>query len=289
MELKAYAPAKINLGLEILSKRPDGYHDVDMIMQSINLFDEVTVEETSDGKISVFNEKNTGCPQNEDIAFKCADLFFKETEIPFSGIKIHIKKNIPISAGLAGGSADGAAVLALLNRMYDEKVSLNRLLKMGEKVGADVPFCILGGTARATGKGTEIRKIPAFDGYFLVLTKPGISVCTKKAYLLFDSAQIKDFKSFEKMEESLKDADFTGFSGSVFNRFEELVQSSEVFKLKEKMLELGAAFSLMSGSGPSVYGVFEDEKMALRCFSEVKKLYPQTFLCRPIDHGVKII
>ena len=91
------------------------------------------------------------------------------------------------------------------------------------------------------------------------------------------------------MEESLKDADFTGFSGSVFNRFEELVQSSEVFKLKEKMLELGAAFSLMSGSGPSVYGVFEDENMALRCFSEVKKLYPQTFLCRPIDHGVKII
>lgn len=289
MKLKAYAPAKINLGLEILSKRPDGYHNVDMIMQSINLFDEVTLEETFDGKISVFNEKNTSCPQNEDIAFKCADLFFKETKVPFSGIKIEIKKNIPISAGLAGGSADGAAVLVLLNHMYDEKVSLNELLEIGGKIGADIPFCILGGTARASGKGTEIKKIPEFNDYFLVLTKPGISICTKRAYSLFDSAQIKNFKSFEKMEESLKNADFSGFSGSLFNRFEELVQSSEVFNIKKKMLDLGAVSSLMSGSGPSVYGVFEDETTALKCLSEVKKFYPQTFLCRPIDHGVKII
>ena len=289
MKLKAYAPAKINLGLEILSKRPDGYHDVDMIMQSINLFDEVTVEETSDGKISVFNEKNTGCPQNEDIAFKCADLFFKETRVPFSGIKIEIKKNIPISAGLAGGSADGAAVLALLNRMYGEKISLSELLKIGEKIGADIPFCILGGTARATGKGTEIKKIPAVDNYFLVLTKPSISVCTKEAYSLFDSAQIKEFKSFEKMEESLKNSDFSGFSSSLFNRFEELIKSSEVFNIKKKMLDLGAVSSLMSGSGPSVYGVFQDETAAQKCLFEVKKLYPQTFLCRPINHGTKII
>lgn len=289
MKLKAYAPAKINLGLEILSKRPDGYHNVDMIMQSINLFDEVTLEETFDGEISVFNEKNKGCPQNKDIAFKCADLFFKETKASFSGIKIHIKKNIPISAGLAGGSADGAAVLVLLNRMYNEKISLNELLKIGGKIGADIPFCILGGTARATGKGTEIKKIPAFDNYFLVLTKPGISVCTKKAYLLFDSAQIKEFKNFEKMEESLKDSDFSGFSSSLFNRFEELVQSSEVFNIKKKMIDLGAVSSLMSGSGPSVYGIFEDEVAAFECFSEVKKFYPQTFLCRPINHGIKII
>ena len=289
MKLNAYAPAKINLGLEILSKRHDGYHNVDMIMQSINLFDEVTLEETFDGKISVFNEKNASCPQNEDIAFKCADLFFKETKVPFSGIKIHIKKNIPISAGLAGGSADGAAVLALLNRMYDEKVYLNDLLKMGEKIGADIPFCILGGTARAKGKGTEIKKIPAFDNYFLVLTKPGISVCTKTAYALFDSAQVKEFRNFDKMEKSLKNSDFSGFSSSLFNRFEELVESSEVFNIKKKMINLGAASSLMSGSGPSVYGVFEDEVAACECFSEVKKLYPQTFLCRPINHGVKII
>lgn len=289
MKLKAYAPAKINLGLEILSKRPDGYHNVDMIMQSINLFDEVTLEETSDGKISVFNEKNTDCPQNEDIAFKCADLFFKETKVPFSGVKIHIKKNIPISAGLAGGSADGAAVLVLLNRMYDEKVSLNELLKMGEKIGADIPFCILGGTARATGKGTEIKKIPAFDNYFLVLTKPDISVCTKKAYSLFDSAKIKEFKNFEKLEQSLKNSDFNGFSSSLFNRFEELIKSSEVFKIKKKMLDLGAVSSLMSGSGPSVYGVFEDETTALKCIYEVKKFYPQTFLCTPINHGAEII
>lgn len=289
MKLKAYVPAKINLGLEILSKRPDGYHNVDMIMQSINLFDEVTVEETFDEKISVFNEKNTGCPQNEDIAFKCAGLFFKETKVPFCGIKIHIKKNIPISAGLAGGSADGAAVLVLLNHMYDKKVYLNDLLKMGEKIGADIPFCILGGTARATGKGTEIKKIPAFDDYFLVLTKPGISVCTKRAYSLFDSARIKEFKNFEKMEESLKKSDFIGFSNSLFNRFEELVQSREVFNIKKKMIDLGAASSLMSGSGPSVYGVFKDEITAFKCFSEVKKFYPQTFLCRPINHGVKII
>lgn len=289
MKLKAYAPAKINLGLEILSKRPDGYHNVDMIMQSVNLFDEVTVEETSDGKISVFNEKNTGCPQNEDIAFKCADLFFKETNTPFSGIKININKNIPISAGLAGGSTDGAAVLVLLNRMYNEKVSLNKLLEMGEKIGADIPFCILGGTARATQKGTEIKKIPSFNSYFLVLTKPGISVCTKKAYSLFDSAEIKSVKNFEKLEESLKNRDLSGISNNLFNRFEELIQSSEVSKLKKKMCDLGAVSSLMSGSGPSVYGVFEDETMALECFNEVKKLYPQTFLCKPIDYGIKII
>lgn len=289
MKLKAYAPAKINLGLEILSKRLDGYHNVDMVMQSVNLFDEVTVEETSDGKISVFNEKNTGCPQNEDIAFQCADLFFKETNTPLSGIKININKNIPISAGLAGGSTDGAAVLALLNRMYDEKVSLNNLLEMGEKIGADIPFCILGGTARATGKGTEIKKIPSFNSYFLVLTKPNISVCTKKAYSLFDSAEIKNVKNFEKLEESLKNHDLSGISNNLFNRFEELIQSSEVLNLKKKMGDLGAISSLMSGSGPSVYGVFEDETTARECFNEVKMLYHQTFLCKPIDYGAKIM
>ena len=289
MKLKAYAPAKINLGLEILSKRSDGYHNVNMIMQSVSLFDEVTVEETSDGKISVFNEKNTDCPQNEDIAFKCADLFFKETNTPFSGIKININKNIPISAGLAGGSTDGAAVLVLLNRMYNEKISLNKLLEMGEKIGADIPFCILGGTARATGKGTEIKKIPSFGNYFLVLTKPDISVCTKKAYLLFDSAEIKSVKNFEKLEESLKNSNLSGISNNLFNRFEELIQSSKVSKLKKEMCDLGAISSLMSGSGPSVYGVFEDETMALKCFNEVKKLYPQTFLCKPINYGTKII
>lgn len=289
MKLKAYAPAKINLGLEILSKRLDGYHNVDMIMQSINLFDEVEIEETFDGEISVFNEKNVYCPPNEDIAFKCASLFLKETKLPLNGFNIRIKKNIPISAGLAGGSSDGAAVLALLNRMYGEKISLNEILRIGGIVGADIPFCLLGGTARATGKGTEIKNLPAFNEYFLVLTKPDISVSTKKAYSLFDSSEIKNFKNFEKMQESLKNSDFSGFAGNLFNRFENLIKSSEVFDLKKKMLNLGAAASLMSGSGPSVYGVFEKESEALRCFEEVKKVYSQTFFCRPINHGVKII
>lgn len=289
MKFKAYAPAKINLGLEIISKRDDGYHNVDMIMQTIDLFDEVTIEKTKDKKIRVINNKIPNCPEKNDIAFKCAEIFFEESRIFNTGIKIRIKKNIPISAGLAGGSSDGAATLLILNEMHGNFFSTEMLCELGEKIGADIPFCILGGTVRATGKGTTLKKLHDFGDYFIVLVKPEISVCTGKAYSLFDLKPPSERKNFDSMERALTNSDFEGLSSLLFNRFEELSAKKEVFEIKKELINLGASSALMSGSGPSVYGIFKDEISAKKCYEEMKKNHSQVFFCRPNCHGAEII
>ena len=195
MILKAYAPAKINLGLEIISKRTDDYHELDMVMQSIDLFDTVTIETNNSKSISVLHTKNIGCSEQNDITYKAAKVFFESLNNNHYGITIKIDKRIPLEAGLAGGSSDGAAVLVLLNSMYGKPFSQSELMKIGEQIGSDVPFCILGGTARAKGTGTQLRPINFFGDYFLVLVKPEISISTKEAYQLSDQIIKSEIKN----------------------------------------------------------------------------------------------
>ena len=290
MKIKVNAPAKINLGLEILSKRTDGMHDLDMIMQSVDLFDEIEIEKTSESiGVVVKHEKKVSHEPNQDIAYKCAKLFLEKVNALNDSVLININKNIPMAAGLAGGSSDGAAVLVGLNHIYGDPLSKEDLMQIGGQVGSDIPFCIMGGTARATGTGTTLRKIKTFSDYFLVLVKPEISIFTAEAYKLSDSIEKSEIINFDSLEKAIKSSNLQEIPKFLFNRFEGLINKEIIRKIKEGFISLGASAALMSGSGPSVYGVFDFKSIALNSFNEMKKNYKEVFLCRPINYGAKII
>ncbi len=288
-KVKVLAPAKINLGLEILGKRSDGYHEVDMIMQSINLFDEIEIEKSCDKELFILHERPIGCSKQEDIVYKCASLFFERAGKKNEGIKIKVKKNIPISAGLAGGSSDGAAILLALNYMYGEIFNLSDLMKIGGEIGADIPFCILGGSARAKGRGTALKSISSNLEYLLVAVKPDISVSTREAYALADNLKIREIKSLDSLEEAIVKSDFENFFNGLFNRFESLILNPIVNDLKLELFNLGARAALMTGSGPTVYGIFRDEFLASICYKALKAKYNEVFICSPIKSGAKVI
>ena len=289
MVIETYAPAKINLGLEILNKRNDGYHNVDMIMQSINLFDCITVKETNDSCISIKHTEKMDLKMEDDIAYKCAKLFFDRSKIETPGILIEINKRIPVSAGLGGGSSDGAAVLVSLNELYGSPFSQNELMELGSKVGADIPFCIIGGTARASGIGTDLKVIKSNLNYFLVLVKPKISISTQKAYSLFDKGSCLKFQNLNKLENFICSSNLEVFCQNLFNRFESLINKECIKEIKNEFMSYGALGSLMSGSGSTVYGIFENEHSANKCFASLKSRYEDVFMCLPISHGIKLI
>lgn len=290
MKFRALAPAKINLGLEIISKNENGYHNLDMIMQTISLADEVAIEKTNTKNIEISYNKKVNYPYTDDITYKCAKLFFKKIKKENEGILIKITKKIPESAGLAGGSSDGAATLLILNRMYKEILSLNDLMEIGAKIGSDIPFCILGGTARATKTGTKLKNIPNKNNYFLVLVKPNISISTREAYELSDNAKIENIKNFDNLEYTLKSSDTQQIIPLLFNRFESIIkEKNTIEKIKQEFIDLKASCALMSGSGSAVYAIFFDEIQAKKCFEEMSKKYTNSFLCVPLNHGAKII
>ena len=179
MKVNVDAPAKINLFLDIRGKRSDGYHIVSMVMQSISLCDEITASRTDDGDIKIVcSDENIPLDETNTV-YKAVELFFKETEKENKGIEIKIKKNIPTEAGLGGGSTDAAAVLHALNKLYDTELSRKELAEIGAEIGADVPFCVYGGTMSASGIGTILSPLPDLPECYLVIVKPNIGVCTK--------------------------------------------------------------------------------------------------------------
>lgn len=256
-------PAKINLYLDVLGKRNDGYHNIKSIMQSVTLFDTVTV--TEDDKISIICDKD-GVPTDEsNIAFKAAKLFFERTGID-SGCRIEIAKRIPVAGGLAGGSTDGAAVLTALNSLYCEPLSLSELLAICARLGADVPFCIKKGCVLCEGIGEIMNDIPGNLSFDIVIAKGGESVSTPAAYRLLDDAFgdsiVNDFGNIKDVIEALQTGNIELLKGSAYNIFEEVVlpRHPEASHIKELMTKNGAVFSMMSGSGPSVFGVFDNSE-----------------------------
>lgn len=289
MIIKVAAPAKINLGLEIISKQADGYHNVDMIMQSISLFDFVTLKKTESKSTLVKYTNKINLDIKNDIMFKCAELFFKRSGIRNSGLLIETQKNIPLSAGLAGGSSDGGAVLLALNELYGMPFKFDEIMELGAEIGADIPFCIMGGTARAKGIGTNLRAISSKLNYFLVIVKPSISVSTKEAYSLFDKAFNLKRVNLDKLENFILNSDLRNLCFSLFNRFESLIDGDFIKEIKNDLSKFKAIGSLMSGSGSAVYGIFQDEYLANRCYLSLKEKYVNVFICKPINHGVKLV
>lgn len=287
MKIKAYA--KINLMLDILGTLPNGYHNLWMIMQSVSLYDTVTVEKNDSGEITLSCSK-VGIPLDEkNIAHKAAKAFFEYTGIKNCGIHIHIEKKIPSEAGLAGGSADGAAVIKALNEIFSAGLNDRQMCRIGKKIGADVPFCIMGGTCLAQNIGEVLSPLPDIPEYYFVLAKPQMGVSTKEAFSLVDTAGYIKRPKKDEMLISAANEDFENMLKLAANVFEQVIEVPERVEIKKIMRENNAKLALMSGSGPTVYGVFEDKKDAQNCAEKLKTIIKDVFVATPVKEGLEII
>lgn len=281
--LKAYA--KINLMLDILSRLENGYHDLYMIMQSVSLYDTITVE-TTDSKDITITCDVPSIPTNEkNIAYKAAKSFFDYTGIENCGINIDIKKNIPHAAGLAGGSTDGSAVIVALDKLFSANLKEKDIIAIGSKVGADVPFCALGGTMLAQYTGTVLSHLPDLHLPYIIITKPSQDVSTAEAYAAFDSAERVRHLDKTGMIRAVIDGNTEAVYDKVGNVFEQFIDVTERVIIKDIMRKNGAKCACMSGSGPSVFGIFEDKDCAEKALADLKKDYPNSYLCASTDCG----
>ena len=284
------ANAKINFMLDILGQTDDGYHSLFMIMQSIGLCDYVTVDLTGNKNEIELSCSNEALPCDEhNIAHKAATAFFKYTKAINPGIKIHIEKNIPFAAGLAGGSADAAAVIAALNEILELHLSVDELCAIGVKVGADVPFCLKGGTMAALDIGQVLAPLTPIKDQYIVLVKPNQDVSTKAAYDAFDTAENIRHCDRKGIIHAIEKGDDEYFYQSIKNVFEQFVEVPDRVDIKSIMREFGCKACCMSGSGPSVYGIFDSEIKARSCYNALKNKYQNTFLITPVDRGLEVI
>lgn len=283
--LKINAPAKINLFLDIVGKLDNGYHSLFMVMQSIGLSDEITLEKNGLGEIFLTcSEKRLPCDKR-NIAYKAAMAFFEKTNIE-PNVTIGIKKRIPFEAGLAGGSADAAAVIVGLNELYDTKLSEIELCEIGLMVGSDVPFCIAGGTCLSQNTGGVLSKLKPLKDCFIVLAKPEAGVSTAEAYAAADSTHIYRPDSM-RMLDACEKGDFEGICKYAGNVFEQVIEVSERVEFRRIMTSCGASLCQMSGSGPTVFGLFENKENAEKCAEELKKICQNVYLTVPVNHGAK--
>ncbi len=272
-QIKAYA--KINLGLDVLGRLENGYHEVKMVMQTVGIYDELTLTRTENG-ITVTTDNEELPTDDNNLIYKAARIMMEEYQLE-GGIQIHLKKNIPIAAGMAGGSTDAAATFKGISRLYDLDCTLEELMKLGVRVGADVPYCILGGTALAEGIGEKLTSLnPAPDCYVLVI-KPDINVSTRYVYEHLDAEGVTEHPDIDGMVNAIWEESLQG----ILDRMGNVLESVTVKKypvindLKKRMRTLGALNSMMSGSGPTVFGIFVNERLAREAFEQMKQEYPQ--------------
>ncbi len=266
MQLSAKAYAKINLYLDVLGKRSDGYHLLEMIMQSVDLYDLITVKENGTEKINVICENSEINPQ-ENIVYKAAKTFLERINSK-KGFDIFVQKNIPIAAGTAGGSADAAATLKLLNIITDAKLSDKELADIGVTLGADVPFCLLGGTAYASGIGEELKTLNTPSMYYVML-KNRTKRSTGEMYRQLDACKYPKLKSINELICGIENENFSKIYDNIFNAFEYCWDFSEMSK---PFYDFSPKKVFLSGSGPTVCALFETEKEALECFEKLKHL-----------------
>jgi len=250
------ARAKINLCLDVLGTRPDGYHEILTVMHPLELHDKIKVEALSTGALEVYCSHPDVPSGPGNLVYRAADLLRSQCGCSM-GASICIRKNIPVAAGLAGGSADAAAVLEALNRLWGLGLGESELLQLGEKVGADVPFCLAGKTALAGGKGEILTPVPSFPGLGVVLVKPPFGVSTARVYSLFDSSPAGPGPNTGAMVSALEKRDFEAVAALLSNVLERVTAAlhPEIYEIKKALYDAGAAGAVMSGSGPTVFGL----------------------------------
>ena len=270
LELKALG--KINLGLDVLGKRPDGYHDVRMVMQTIYLYDKVILEKKNEPGIEIESSLFFLPKDENNIAWKAAKLLMDEFSLR-EGIRISLEKHIPVAAGMAGGSTDAAAVLYGMNRMFQLGLSLSQLMERGVTLGADVPYCLMRGTVLAEGIGEKLTPLPPLPSCQILVAKPPISVSTRMVYEKLDSGRIENHPDIDGILEGLKDRNLEKVARSMGNVLEGVTEKEYpvISRIKEQMLEAGALGAMMSGSGPTVFGIFRDRKSVKQAYAMVRK------------------
>ena len=284
--MKVKVAAKINLMLDILKRLDNGYHSLFMIMQSVDLYDTITVEKNTENRIIIKCDTD-GVPCNEkNIAYKCANAFFKSCNIEDNGITIEIEKNIPMAAGTAGGSADGAGVLYCLNKIYNTNLSITELCEIGATVGADIPFSLSGGTAITLNTGNVIAPVKDLPNCYIVLCKPEQDVSTPEAYAQFDALSRVRHLDRVSMTEAVASGNYENICKYCGNVFEQAVEVPKRPHIKGIMRKCGADACCMSGSGPTVFGLFSDKEKAEDCYNKLAKKYDNVYICMPANKGI---
>ena len=284
LKLLVKAPAKINLSLDVLHKRPDGYHEVEMIMTTIDLADRIELALLDSDVIKIISLNRFVPDDQRNLAYQAA-IILKEKFNVKKGVEIKIEKNIPVAAGLAGGSSDAAAVLRGLNKLWDLGLTLDELAVIGAEIGSDVSFCVYGGTALATGRGEIIKELPAPPVCWVILAKPFIGVSTADIYKRLDVETI-EHPNTEKMIESISSKDYDLMCENVGNVLENVTLSlyPEVAQIKEQICKFGADAVLMSGSGPTVFGLIQHDSRRNRVYNGLRGFCDQVFAVRMIGH-----
>ena len=273
--IKGYA--KVNLTLDVLSKRPDGYHDISTIMRTVDIFDTVEISLTDEG-IELSTSLDFLPTDEKNIAYRAAQAIFSETGIQ-KGAKIHITKNIPCGAGMGGGSADGAAVLVLLNKLLGSPVSIERLLEIGAKIGADVPFCIMCGTYLAEGIGEILSEVSAKGSIPVVVVKPEVSISTPLMYKKLDEREISKRPDTKGMIKALETGSPEQIAELLYNVMEEaaIEEHHIISEIKESLIKKGAINAIMTGSGSAVFGIFKTTEEADRCAKDLSGIFGEVF------------
>ena len=284
IKLKAYG--KINLGLDVLGKRDDGYHDLDMIMQSVDLHDVITITKNDSGEITVKSNTSKIPNDKSNLAYRAAKLLMERFQIA-GGVSVHLEKRIPVAAGMAGGSTDCAAVLKGMNKLFKLKLTEQQLMARGVRLGADVPFCIMGKTARAEGIGEVLTPIKNKIKGYIVLAKPPISVSTGFVYGRIDKVKVKNKPDTEAMIKALEDNDLEMLACNICNVLEEVTipDYPVVQDIKVMMKKDGALNAMMTGSGPTVFGLFDSKEKAITAIGHLTDsgILEQLFLAKFVN------
>ena len=288
ISLKAYA--KVNLSLDILARRDDGYHELCMIMQSVGVYDKVNLTKLRHKDIEISSNIKGLCIPENNIVYRAAKLLYERFDIE-EGLHINLYKYIPMGAGMAGGSTDAAAVLRGMNELYNLRLSKEELMKIGLEIGADVPFCICGGTMLAKGIGEELSELKSMPNAHLLLVKPYFSISTKEAYSLVDLSKLtdKDRPDTGKIISYIEEGNLKKIAENMKNVFELYIGKKYplIEKIKQELIRQGALGAVMTGSGSVVFGVFEDLILAKKCYetfkqgefrAEIKEVYISEFI-----------
>ncbi len=287
--IKVRANAKLNLTLDITGKREDGYHFMYMIMQSVDLADMVSISLSKTDGIHI---DCTGEPiaERDNTAYRAAAAFFAAADMEPVGLDIHIEKHIPMMAGLAGGSADAAAVLTGLDMMFGTKLPHSELCMIGAQVGADVPFCLTGGTMLVEGIGEIFTPLPALPECYIVIAKPDDSMRTYNSFRMYDELEFppEDHPDNEQMFAAIVTGDLAEIASCMYNVLEEVAPKEPVQKIKDVLMDCGALGACMTGSGTATFGIFDSKSDARRAVRELSDLYESVSLVEPAAQGVEV-
>lgn len=284
IKLKAYA--KINLGLDVLRKREDGYHEVRMIMQTIRLFDRITMTKTRKNDIYLQTNLSFLPTDERNLVYRAVKMMKEEFDIQ-EGIRIELNKKIPVCAGMAGGSTDAAAALVGMNQLFQLKLSEKQLMEYGVKLGADVPYCIMRGTALSEGIGEKLSRVAPIPGCYILIAKPNLNVSTKFVYENLNLPALKSHPDIDLLLRALEEEDLYTLASNLGNVLETVTMERYpvIEQVKQSMLAKGAIGALMSGSGPTVFGIFDSEAKIKDAYREVRRIQSvrQIYITEPFQ------